>query len=261
MNNLIDRHFQAMTESAGLPLNWCQSENDSTNMLEALQHFLEDQGVADVSYSSALRVNGSDDSVLVKRKGLPHSISSTLDPKTLQAYLKGPARHDEVWCQLSETQTPVCVNHSRSRSLKQDRAAIFWSYLNVSGRVIVPIASRHDDYWFKFFVLYLKTPEQDSQAWFSERKQWLLPLLNRVSHVLSFDQTVEANPYLKLDVLSDTCRRIMLFTSQGDSVKQVAEKVGLSQEGVTYHITRVKRLFGAKNKTQLIAALCHSQVI
>ncbi|MFT6352828.1 MAG: DNA-binding CsgD family transcriptional regulator [Neptuniibacter pectenicola] len=45
------------------------------------------------------------------------------------------------------------------------------------------------------------------------------------------------------------------MTAQGMPVKRIADKLALTEEGITYHITRAKKVFGAKNKTHLVSMM------
>lgn len=80
-------------------------------------------------------------------------------------------------------------------------------------------------------------------------------MLSRYHELLQVVCEQEQNPYLKSEVLSPTCRQVILMTAQGMPVKRIADKLALTEEGVTYHITRAKKIFGAKNKTHLVAMM------
>lgn len=180
-------------------------------------------------------------------------IVGSLPDAVVKAYYRDVAHADPLWKELPEARTPLVVNNAEGGVGLH--AETFWKQNNISSRVYVPMSGASDNYWFHYFGLFHSLPSGEFEEFFDSVKEWLVPILARYHSLLQVVCEKEQNPFLKQELLSHTCRQIIQMTAEGMAVKRIADKLALTEEGITYHITRAKRVFGARNKTQLVAIL------
>jgi len=174
---------------------------------------------------------------------------------SLHYYYQQLAEGDPAWGLLrgAEINQPLVVDYASMPV--SSKVLEFWAYRNVHSQVHFPVAGCHDKHWFNCFSLYHSLPAGEFADYYAQEKSWLEPELKRVHCLLGGSCLGEMNPYINHEVISATCLQIMKMTAEGMAVKKIADVLTLTEEGVTYHITRAKHLFRARNKTQLIALL------
>lgn len=182
------------------------------------------------------------------------------DKNLFEGYAKQSAVQDPVWKMLPATTSPlVAGRYSRIQHVNTDA---YWLQHNVTARIFIPVHSCFEPFWFRYFGLYYSGEPQELDPWLKAGGQdWLETLLNNVGLLLTGPDPTLGNPYLTQDILSEHCLKILFMTANGDQVKNIADKLCLTQEGVTYHISRAKKLFNARNKTHLIALLFQAGIL
>lgn len=69
------------------------------------------------------------------------------------------------------------------------------------------------------------------------------------------DQCIaQLNPITNFNCLSAKTMQVLQLTAQGYSSDEIGEKLTISESGVNYHQNRLKELFNAKNRAQLVSA-------
>ena len=157
-----------------------------------------------------------------------------------------------AWNELESADKPVFVGGSSGGN---PQANTFWVKKGINSRVYLPMPSNSKRLWFNYFTLYHKVNVEELRELFSMLEEWLIPMLERYHRLLQAVNQNEPNPFIRNQLFSDTCLSIVRMTAEGMPVKRIADVLSLTEEGITYHITRAKRLFQAKNKTQLIALM------
>ena len=180
-------------------------------------------------------------------------IVGSLPDAIIKNYYRNVAHHDSLWLKLPQARTPVFVNDVDGAL--GAFADTFWQQNKISSRVYIPMSGKGDDYWFHYFGLFHSLPADEFVEFFESVREWLVPILVRYHNLLQVVCEEEQNPFLKRELLSQTCLEIIKMTAEGMAVKRIADKLILTEEGVTYHITRAKRVFNARNKTQLVSIL------
>ena len=158
---------------------------------------------------------------------------------------------DPVWEELVSTDKPVFVGTPSRNS----QTSMFWDRKGINSRAYLPMPSGSNRLWFNYFTLYHKGSVDELSELFSTLEEWLLPMLERYHRLLQAVNENESNPFISNRIFSDTCLSIVKMTAEGMPVKRIADVLSLTEEGITYHITRAKKLFQAKNKTQLISLM------
>lgn len=223
-------------------------------LLQEVDELLSQLGFESFTYSVITR-NKIGTSVDVEKHRWESGVEivGSLPDSVVRTYYRDIAHHDPLWEVLPTITDPLV-----SSDLAAGQSAFaetFWQKQGVASRVYIPMKGASDNYWFHYFGLFHGLQGADFKAFFDNISEWLLPILNRYHALLQVVSEKEQNPYLRKEVLSSTCLQIMHMTAHGMPVKRIADKLALTEEGITYHITRAKRVFGARNKTQLIAMM------
>lgn len=227
-------------------------EYDWDHILQEVDGLLSQLGFTYFSYSvTAIQLPGSDnDNIIPSKHGV---MSGSLPNDIATAYIRDIAYQDPSLDKLASQKEAFVASTSSLSSCSV--ADSFWEQHGIHSRSYVPMQGRNSDYWFHYFGLYHSLPEYEFQRFYEDVSKWLVPTLNRYHAILQTVSEQEQNPFLVNDILSPTCLQVLRMTAQGMAVKKIADNLKLTEEGITYHITRAKRLFGAKNKTHLIAIL------
>ncbi|WP_286241052.1 response regulator transcription factor [Neptuniibacter halophilus] len=180
-------------------------------------------------------------------------IIGSLPDSVVKAYYSDVVQHDLIWDYLPGITKPFLADDMAGG--QGSYAETFWQKQGVNSRVFIPVPGNADAYWFHYFGLYHKLPADEFREFFSRVSEWLVPILCRYHALLQAVAEKPQNPYLTQEILSPTCLHIIRMTAHGMPVKSIADKLALTEEGITYHITRAKKLFGARNKTQLISIM------
>jgi DNA-binding CsgD family transcriptional regulator len=223
-------------------------------LLHEINDLLSQLGFSSFTYSVLTRGRiNSGAELLRKRWEEGADLVGSLPDGAVREYYRDIAKDDPLWGALPEITSPLLVS-----SLPESPGGnvdAFWHKNDVASRVYIPMKSKSDGYWFHYFGLFHQLPPEQFEVYFNKISEWFLPILTRYHDLLQAVCEKEQNPYLKDELLSSTCRQILEMTAQGMAVKRIADKLALTEEGITYHITRAKRVFNAKNKTQLVAIM------
>lgn len=248
LNSLKGHSISENTSILAIEYNWdC--------LLGEIDNLLSQVGFSYFSYSVTMcRHMGADfDLDRMIHTTNAREIAGSLPAAVVTEYFENIAVQDPAIEMLSHQKSPLVVNSSSVSSCSVEDS--FWEKQGIRSRVYLPVESRNSDYWFHYFGLYHELGDEEFRNLFSEIENWLVPALNRYHRLLQTVCEKDQNPFLQHEILSPTCLDILKMTSQGMPVKSIADKLKLTEEGITYHITRAKRIFGARNKTHLIAIL------
>ncbi|MCP4596742.1 MAG: helix-turn-helix transcriptional regulator [Neptuniibacter sp.] len=243
---LKQQQFSQETSVLALECNW-------EHLLQEIQDLLSQLGFVSYSYSVIKRglLNTSVESD--GQRGKDVDIQGTLPASLVDTYNRDISHNDPLWDVLPSITSPLLINSSSTAYSPFSEK--FWKRHGISSRVYIPMPGRNSTYWFHYFGLYHEMPADEFTVYFSKISEWLVPILIRYHEVLQVVSEAEQNPYLKKQPLSPTCLQVMKMTAQGMPVKSIADELALTEEGITYHITRAKRIFGARNKTQLVGMM------
>jgi DNA-binding CsgD family transcriptional regulator len=248
LNSLKGHSISENNSILAIEYNW-------DRLLGEIESVLSQLGFSYFSYSVAtckhLQAEFDLDRMLHSTRS--REVAGSMPDKVVREYLENISDQDPVVDLLSSHRGPLVVNGSSVSSCSVVDA--FWEKNGVASRVYIPLESRSSEYWFHYFTLYHGLADDEFNQMFAKVEQWLVPALNRYHKMLQTVCEKQQNPFLQHEILSSTCLQILKMTSQGMPVKRIADKLKLTEEGITYHITRAKRIFGAKNKTHLIAIL------
>ncbi len=236
------------------------SECSWDKLFSELQVLLEQLDFVYFTYSSVPRDLGTPDSLFsLSKRRYGVDTQGSLPEDIVARYYKEMAGKDPLWDVLPRSEKPFITQINQSSSTPVVDA--FWEQRGVKSRLYVPVGDVDKTSWFNYFGLYHKLPHDQFVEVYRRISGSLLPLLERCHKLLQLDGSKETNPYIRHAVFSETCRTILSMTANGMSVKMIADHLRLTEEGVTYHITRAKKVLQARNKTQLIALLYQSGIL
>lgn len=225
-----------------------------------LQVLLEQLGFVYFTYSSVPKdLGGSDSQFALSKRRYGADTQGSLPEGIVSRYYKEMATKDPLWDVLPRASQAVIIqsNHASTTPVVDS----FWEKYDVQSRVYIPVGYQEHTLWFNYFGLYHRLPNDEFVALYRRISGSLIPLLERCHKLLLLDGAKETNPYICHAIFSVTCRDILRMTADGMSVKIIANQLSLTEEGVTYHITRAKRVLQARNKTHLIALLYQSGIL
>ncbi len=248
LNSLKGHSISENTSILAIEYNW-------DRLLGEIEDLLSQVGFSYFSYSVTMcrQMGAGFDLDRMIHMTNAREIAGSLPADVVTEYFDNISMQDPAIEILSQQKSPLVVNSSSVSSCSV--ADSFWEKKGIRSRVYLPVESRNSDYWFHYFGLYHELGDEEFGNLFSEIENWLVPALNRYHRLLQTVCEKDQNPFLQHEILSPTCLDILKMTSQGMPVKSIADKLKLTEEGITYHITRAKRIFGARNKTHLIAVL------
>ncbi len=231
-------------------------ECDPESLLNELDALLQQLGFLYFSYTAIPRDISSVGGIfLLTRRAEGRGGLGTLPDAITQAYYRDIASRDPLWQLLpkAEIGKPCLVRYKQATGYSAVHS--FWASHGVGSQLHLPLPGRHDAYWFSCFSLYHSLDEDKFLLFCSSVQAWLESVLLRFHQRLQAISKSPINPYLSHELLSPTCLHIMRMTAEGLPVKRIAVQLALTEEGVTYHITRAKNVLRARNKTHLIALL------
>lgn len=248
LESLKGHSISENTSILAIEYNW-------DRLLGEIESVLSQLGFSYFSYSvtTCKHLRADFDLERMLRSTSSREVAGSLPDYVVREYMDNISEQDPAIDLLSSHNGPLVINGSSVSSCSV--ADSFWEKNGVGSRVYIPLESRSSDYWFHYFALYHELADDEFNQLFAKLEHWLVPALNRYHKMLQTVCEKEQNPFLQHEILSSTCLQILKMTSQGMPVKRIADKLKLTEEGITYHITRAKRIFGARNKTHLIAIL------
>ncbi|MGB0466607.1 MAG: helix-turn-helix domain-containing protein [Pontibacterium sp.] len=248
------------TSSVASSANVLVSECSWEKLFAELQIILKQLDFIYFTYSSVPRSLGAPESQFsLSKRSYGVDTQGSMPEQVVSRYYKEIALADPLWQVLPGASQPLIVQAERNSTSPQ--VDQFWERYDVYSRAYVPVGGRQDKYWFNYFGLYHGLPREQFMEIYHRISGVLLPLLERCHKLLQLGGERETNPYIRHSIFSETCRQVLKMTADGMSVKMIAYHLALTEEGVTYHITRAKKIFKARNKTQLIAMLYQSGVM
>ncbi|WP_027857629.1 LuxR C-terminal-related transcriptional regulator [Marinobacterium jannaschii] len=225
-------------------------------LIEKLSTMLAQAGFEGFIYSAVIRGIGIDSALFkMNQKVQGKDYLSSFPGNCIQQYYQQVAADDPAWDLLRQADIDQSYFVNYPNIGASSKVVDFWTALGIQSQVHLPLKGCHDKHWFNCFSLYHRLPANEFPACYEKLKHWLEPELKRFHCLLGGSCLGSMNPYINHEVISATCLQIMRMTAEGMAVKRIADLLALTEEGVTYHITRAKNLFKARNKTQLIALM------
>lgn len=125
--------------------------------------------------------------------------------------------------------------------------------LNIKSWGTWRLPTRFNPNWDSVFVFFSDQPQ-------AVLKQALTTKLDEIDHQLLLYSTLfndtcitQLNPITNYNCLSDKSMQVLQLTAEGLSSDEIGEQLMISESGVNYHQNRLKELFNAKNRAQLVS--------
>lgn len=109
----------------------------------------------------------------------------------------------------------------------------------------------HSD-WTAVFVFFSNLERQALTQMLMDNMKEINAQLQLFSSSLNEQFITQINPITNFNCLSDKSLKVLALTAEGYACEEISNKLMLSESGVNYHLTRLKELFHAKNRAQLV---------
>ncbi|RTR33598.1 helix-turn-helix transcriptional regulator [Shewanella atlantica] len=122
--------------------------------------------------------------------------------------------------------------------------------LNSRGVWYFPVKYHSD--WTAVFVFFSSLERNELTQILNDNMEEINAQLQLFSSSLNEQFITQINPITNFNCLSDKSLQVLALTAEGYACDEISQKLKLSESGVNYHLTRLKELFHAKNRAQLV---------
>ncbi|USD37483.1 LuxR C-terminal-related transcriptional regulator [Ferrimonas sp. SCSIO 43195] len=164
-------------------------------------------------------------------------------------YLRVFARHDPCYFERKR----MGPNLWRQPAEDQEQLKRLLEEFNIRSRVAWLLPCRYHPGWISVFLLHSSLPEGELKAALSAHQVSLERGLRVFSDSLASQWIQRLNPIYNFRCITDKGLEVLRLAAEGMASQSIARKLCLTERGVNYHIDRMKALFGAKNRAQLIS--------
>lgn len=109
----------------------------------------------------------------------------------------------------------------------------------------------HSD-WAAVFVFFSNLERSELVQKLNDNLDEMNAQLQLFSSSLNEQFITQINPVTNFNCLSAKSLQVLALTAEGYACDEISKKIKLSESGVNYHLTRLKELFHAKNRAQLV---------
>jgi len=106
--------------------------------------------------------------------------------------------------------------------------------------------------WTAVFVFFSNLERQALTQMLNDNMAEINAQLQLFSSSLNEQFITQINPVTNFNCLSEKSLQVLALTAEGFACDEISNKLILSESGVNYHLTRLKELFHAKNRAQLV---------
>ncbi len=128
----------------------------------------------------------------------------------------------------------------------------FFKEWDIGFRILIPLPSPSSQ-WFPVLNASSPLSAKEGERMLAPSAHHLVERLIKLNQEMMLHYADRFNPFLTHNVISEKALRVMELTSYGYNNREVAEKIGLTEDGVKYHIKNMKVLLGARNIAHLVA--------
>ncbi|RTR33596.1 helix-turn-helix transcriptional regulator [Shewanella atlantica] len=116
---------------------------------------------------------------------------------------------------------------------------------------LLPVKYNPD--WYAVFVLFSPLDKSTLSRNIITNREQINYQLQLYSSLFNEQCIAQLNPISNFNCLSPKALQVLELTAQGFSCEEIGEKLVMTESGVHYHQNRLKELFNAKNRAQLVS--------
>ncbi|WP_299794845.1 helix-turn-helix transcriptional regulator [uncultured Shewanella sp.] len=116
---------------------------------------------------------------------------------------------------------------------------------------LLPIKYNPD--WYAVFVMFSPLDRKTLSQKLNANREQIDYQLKLYSSLFNEQCIAQLNPISNFNCLSPKAIQVLELTAQGYSCEEIGEKLVMTESGVHYHQNRLKELFNAKNRAQLVS--------
>jgi len=113
---------------------------------------------------------------------------------------------------------------------------------------------KHNPNWEAVYVFFSDLEQEALKEILQAHKEQIEHQLQLYSSFFNEQCIAQLNPITNFNCLSPKTMEVLQLTAQGFSSEEIGEHLVISESGVNYHQNRLKELFNAKNRAQLVSA-------
>ncbi|MGS0681983.1 helix-turn-helix transcriptional regulator [Shewanella sp. 125m-7] len=238
-----------------------KSCNISNDQLNSIKVFFETYGVSDFHYGITTKKIVSEIIGFKKlTRRLPqemlnarYSIFSTDKIRRFRhSYLESFANSDNGYKQTNV----LGANVWREPDYTGTKGEQFKRLMNEHGIVsrgvwFLPVKYNPD--WFAVFVFFSPLEREALNQSLKTHQATIHQQLELYSSLFNEQFIAQLNPISNFNCLSAKAIQVLELTAQGYSCEEIGEQLVMTESGVHYHQNRLKELFNAKNRAQLVS--------
>ncbi|MCL1060842.1 helix-turn-helix transcriptional regulator [Shewanella benthica] len=227
-----------------------------------IRDYLANYGISDFFYGVAIKMKPTSIAPFkrLQRRRADELINASFmgfsSPEIMEyrhQYLSHFASADEGYFELQQMGLNILKNADLS-TVKGQQLQRLRDGLGIKSWGTWRLPTKYNPNWDSVFVFFSNL-EQDTL------KQKLLTNNDEIDHQLLLYSTLfndqciaQLNPITNYNCLSTKSMQVLELTAQGYSSEEIGERLVISESGVNYHQNRLKELFNAKNRAQLVSA-------
>jgi len=235
--------------------------NISKDQLNLLSLFLENYGVSDFFYGITTKKMITASTGFKKlRERLPHNMlnaqftvfSSDRIRRFRHAYLESFANCDIGYKQANVIGPNIWRNPEYVGAKGEQFKRLMDEYDIVSRGVwFLPV--KYNPEWFAVFVFFSPLDRASLTQNLTTNRTQINTQLELYSSLFNEQCIAQLNPISNFNCLSSKAIQVLELTAQGYSCEEIGEQLVMTESGVHYHQNRLKELFNAKNRAQLVS--------
>lgn len=165
------------------------------------------------------------------------------------SYLRVFARHDPCYFERKR----MGPNLWRAPGKGQQQLQKLMEEFNIRSRVAWLLPCRYHPGWICVFLLHSSLADDEIKSALLDHQEGLERRLRVFSDSLASQWIHRLNPIYNFNCITEKGLEVLRLAAEGLPSQQIAQQLCLTERGVNYHIDRMKGLFGAKNRVQLIS--------
>jgi len=233
----------------------------SLKHIALVREYLANYGVTEFFYGITIKTKPTSNDPFKKlRHRLPQEMlkarfmgfSSNNIMEYRHQYLAHFASNDEAYFEKQAMGLNLLKNADVStpkgqqlQRLREDNKISSW------GTWRLPI--KYNPNWEAVFVFYSDLEPDELKQNLQTHQEEIDHQLLLYSSLFNDQCIAQINPITNYNCLSNKSMQVLELTAQGYSSEEIGEHLVISESGVNYHQNRLKELFNAKNRAQLVS--------
>ena len=124
---------------------------------------------------------------------------------------------------------------------------------SIASRALWLLPIKYNPDWYAVFVMFSPLDRKTLSQKLNANHEQIDYQLKLYSSLFNEQCIAQLNPISNFNCLSPKAIQVLELTAQGYSCEEIGEQLVMTESGVHYHQNRLKELFNAKNRAQLVS--------